>query len=189
MSLNKQAPKFFSRTNKRGVPYVAVLFTWAFALLAYLNVSNTGATVFNWFVNISTISGFIAWIVVMITYLRFRAAFIHHNLLHTLPYKTRFQPYATYITLFIISLLMITNGFQVFWPDKFNVSDFLAAYITLPIFLVLYLGHKVVTRTPWCIGLDEVDCLTGKREMDELAEMEVVRVPRNWVERVWFWVA
>lgn len=189
MSLSNQAPKFFSITNKRGVPYVAVLFTWAFGLLAFLNVSNTGATVFNWFVNISTISGFIAWIVVMITYLRFRAAFIYHHALDTLPYRTKFQPYATYVTLFIISLLTLTNGFQVFWPDKFNASNFLAAYITLPIFLALYLGHKVMKRTPWFIRVQDVDVVTGKKEMDELAEMEVLRVPRNWVERVWFWLA
>ncbi|KAF8861805.1 hypothetical protein BDZ45DRAFT_671624 [Acephala macrosclerotiorum] len=189
MSLSKQAPKFFSITNKRGVPYVAVLFTWAFSLLAYLNVSNTGATVFNWFVNISTISGFIARIVVMITYLRFRAAFKYNNLLDTLPYKTPFQPYATYFTLFIISLLTLTNGFQVFWPSKFNTSDFLAAYITLPIFLVLYFGHKAFCRTPWAIRLEDVDCLTGKKEMDELAEMEMERVPKNWLQKVWYWLA
>lgn len=189
MSLSHQAPKFFAITNKRGVPYVAVLFTWSFSLLAFLNVSNTGATVFNWFVNISTISGFIAWIVVMITYLRFRAAFQYHNLLHTLPYHTPLQPYATYFTLFVITLLTLTNGFQVFMHDDFDVKDFLAAYITLPIFFVLYFGHKVWKRTPFARSLSEIDCTTGKKEMDELAEMEVVREPKNWLQRAWFWLA
>ncbi len=189
MSLSGQAPKVFSHTNKRGVPYVAVLFTWIFALLAYLNVSNKGATVFNWFVNISTISGFIAWIVVMITYLRFRAAFEHHGLLHTLPYRTPLQPYATYAVLTFICLLTLTNGFQVFWPNKFSASNFLAAYITLPIFLVLYFGHKTWFRTPWAINLDDVDMVTGKKEMDELAEREMSRKPKNWLQRAWFWLA
>jgi amino acid transporter len=189
MALNKQAPKFFSITNKRGIPYVSVLFTWCIALLAYLNVSNTGATVFNWFVNISTISGFIAWIVVMITYLRFRKAFEYHNLLHTLPYRTPLQPYATYIVLFVICVLTLTNGFQVFWPGKFSASNFLAAYITLPIFLVLYIGHKIYFRTPFTIKLEDIDVITGKKEMDELAEMEVPREAKNWLQKVWFWLA
>ncbi|EKD14985.1 uncharacterized protein L3040_003818 [Drepanopeziza brunnea f. sp. 'multigermtubi'] len=189
MSLNKQAPRVFSITNKRGVPYVAVLFTWSFGLLAFLNVSNTGATVFNWFVNISTISGFIAWIIVMITYLRFRAAFVHNKLLHTLPYRTPFQPYFTHVVLIIIFLLTLTNGFQIFWPDKFSVADFLAAYITLPIFLVLYLGHKLWFRTPWARKIEDIDVLTGKKEMDQLAEMEVIREPKNWLQSVWFWIA
>ncbi|KAL5345462.1 hypothetical protein ACLOAV_009835 [Pseudogymnoascus australis] len=189
MSLTGQAPKFFDRTSKNGVPYLAVLFTWAFSLLAYLNVSNTGITVFNWFVNISTISGFIAWIVVMITYLRFRAAFEYHGLLHTLPYRTPLQPYVTYVVLVIVSLLTITNGFQIFFPGHFNVSDFLAAYITLPIFVVLYVGHKVWFRTPFAIPISEIDIITGKVEMDELAALEVERVPKNFLQRAWFWLA
>jgi len=189
MSLNGQAPKFFSIASKRGIPYVAVLFTWCISLLAYLNVSNTGATVFNWFVNISTISGFIAWIVVMVTYLRFRQAFEYHNLLHTLPYRTPLQPYATYIVLLVISVLTLTNGFQVFWPGKFSAANFLAAYITLPIFLALYIGHKIYFRTPFAIKLEHIDITTGKKEMDELAEMEVPREAKNWLQKIWFWLA
>ncbi|RDL30169.1 Uncharacterized protein BP5553_10447 [Venustampulla echinocandica] len=189
MSLNKQAPKIFARTNKHGVPYVAVAFTWMFSLLAYLNVSNNGATVFNWFVNISTISGFIAWIVVMVTYLRFRKAFVYHDLLHTLPYRTPLQPYLTYFVLFIITLLTLTNGFQIFWPNKFNATDFLAAYITLPIFLALYFGHKIYFRTRFAIPVAEIDIISGKKEMDELAEMEQPRVAKNLLQKIWFWLA
>ncbi|TVY52893.1 Proline-specific permease [Lachnellula cervina] len=189
MSLTGQAPKVFSITNRRGIPYLAVLATWSISLLSYLNVSNTGATVFNWFVNISTISGYIAWIVVMITYLRFRKAFEYNGLLHILPYRTPFQPYATYFVLFTVSILTLTNGFQVFFPGKFSVSNFLAAYITLPIFLVLYLGHKLYFRTSFVIKVEDIDIMTGKREMDELAEMEVPREAKNWLQKFWFWLA
>lgn len=69
LACTDQAPKIFRRCNKNGVPYAAVLFTFLIGCLAYLNVSNSGANVFNWFTNITTISGFIAWIVVLITYL------------------------------------------------------------------------------------------------------------------------
>lgn len=69
LACTKQAPAVFLRCNKKGVPYVAVLFTFAIGCLAYLNVSASGAAVFAWFTNITTISGFIAWIVVLITYL------------------------------------------------------------------------------------------------------------------------
>ncbi|GJJ74554.1 yeast amino acid transporter [Entomortierella parvispora] len=187
MSLNGQAPKFFGITNRRGVPYVAVLFTWCFSLLAYLNVSSSGATVFNWFVNISTISGFIAWIVVMITYLRFRRAMEFNDMLKVLPYKTPLQPYATYITLFIVSLLTITSGFQTFIP--FSAQNFVAGYITIPFFLILYIGHKIYYRTPLYIPVDQIDCLTGKKEMDELEAMTEDRVAKNWWMKVWYWLA
>ncbi|KAK7034615.1 hypothetical protein VNI00_012256 [Paramarasmius palmivorus] len=189
LALNGQAPSFFRKTNRRGVPYVAVLATWAVGLLAYLNVSNSGATVFGWFMNISTISGYIAWIVVLITYIRFRKAMIYNNLLDSLPYKTPLQPYAAWFILFLITLLTLTNGFQIFIPKNWNVSDFLAAYITIPIFLAFYLGHKLWFRTPFFIPISEIDVLTGKKEMDELEAMDVPPVAKNWLEKFWFWLA
>ncbi|KAG4220470.1 hypothetical protein PC116_g31051 [Phytophthora cactorum] len=189
MAINGQAPRWFGLTTRRGVPYVAVLFTMLIACLAFLNVSNSGAQVFQWFTNISTISGFIAWIVVMITYIRFRKAMEHHGMLNALPYRTPLQPYATYVVLFIIVLLTLTNGFQVFFPSQWSVSNFLAAYITIPIFLVLYLGHKIFYRTPFATKIEDVDVWTGKKEMDDLSAADDERVPRNTWEKIWFWLA
>ncbi|XXH01716.1 hypothetical protein Hte_008077 [Hypoxylon texense] len=189
MARNGQAPRWFGRTTKRGVPWVAVAFTLLVGCLAFLNVSNSGAQVFQWFTNISTISGFIAWIVIMITYLRFRKAMARAGMLETLPFRTPLQPYATYVVLFIISLLTLTNGFQVFFPSQWSASNFLAAYITIPIFLALYLVHKVVYRTPLAIRVEDVDVLSGKKEMDDMAAMDREPVPRNWVEKAWYWLA
>ncbi|KAF2260184.1 proline-specific permease-like protein [Lojkania enalia] len=189
MALSGDAPKIFGKTNKNGVPWIAVLATWVIGLLAYLNISNTGAQVFNWFANISTISGFIAWIVVMITYIRFRKALVYHNLLHTLPFRTPFQPYFVYFILFLVSLLTITNGFQVFFPENWSAANFLAAYITLPIFLALYFSHKIWFRTPFAIRMHNIDVISGKREMDELCAMDEEPVPKNWLQKAWFWIA
>lgn len=191
MALNGEAPKIFGRTSKKGVPYFAVLATWAVGLLAYLNVSSTGAQVFTWFSNISTISGFIAWIVVMITYIRFRKALVFNNMLHELPYRTRFQPYFNYVILGVVCLLTITNGFQVFVPKNWDVANFLAAYITLPIFLALYLGHKLWFRTAFAIKIQNIDVISNKREMDELCKDDIsgAPVPKNIFQRIWFWIA
>jgi amino acid transporter len=125
----------------------------------------------------------------MITYLRFRKAFEHAGMLDSLPYRTPFQPYATYFVLFVIVLLTLTNGFQIFFNGYWDVSDFLAAYITLPIFLALYFGHKIWFHTPWATPVEDIDITTGIREMDILAEMEEVRRPKNLAQRVWFWLA
>ena len=53
MAQDGYAPKVFGRTTKRGVPYVAVLFTWLIGCLGFLNVSNSGAKVFFWLANTS----------------------------------------------------------------------------------------------------------------------------------------
>ncbi|KAI6782592.1 Proline-specific permease-like protein [Emericellopsis cladophorae] len=189
LALKGQAPKFFKTTNRHGVPYLAVLATWCIGLLAYLNVSSSGATVFNWFMNISTISGYIAWIVVLITYLRFRKAMRLQGMWEQLPFKTPGQPYLACFVLFLICLLTLTNGFQILIPRNWDVQNFLAAYITIPIFLVLYFGHKAWTRTPFFIPASEIDCISGKREMDEMAATDIAPVAKNWLQRVWYWIA
>lgn len=189
LALNGQAPRCLRLTNRRGVPWVAVLVTWCPALLAFLNVSNSGATVFKWFTNISTISGFIAWIVVMVTYLRFRRAMQYNGMLEALPYRTALQPYATWFALLIISLLTITNGFYIFIHGNWDARDFVAAYITLPIFLVLYLGHKIWFRTSLYIKTSRIDVITGKKEMDELEALDSPPIPKNMLEKIWFWIA
>ena len=189
MSLNNQAPRFFSKTNRFGVPWVSVLFTWSIGLLAFLNVSNSGATVFGWFVNISTISGYIAWIVVLTTYLRFRKAMIYNNLFDSLPYKTPLQPYVSYFLIGLLSILTITNGFQIFIKGNWDPKAFVAAYITLPIVLVLYVGHKIWFRTPFYIPVHRIDAITGKKEMDELEAREEERVPANFLQKMWYWIA
>lgn len=189
MSLTGNAPRVFSKTTRLGVPWVAVLTTFAVGLLSYLNVSNSGEKVFNWFVNLSTTSGYIAWIIVMITYLRFRKALEFNNLMDIRPYKTPLQPYASYFMIGLVSLLTITNGFQTFMANPFVASDFIAAYITIPIVLILYLGHKLYFKTRWALAVHEIDVVSGVKEMDELEQSDEERVASNWFQRFWYWLA
>ncbi|KAJ5105700.1 hypothetical protein NUU61_003047 [Penicillium alfredii] len=184
-----QAPKLFTRCTKQGVPYPAVLVTWMIGLLAFLNLSNSGSAVFYWFTNITTVGGFISWVLVGVAYLRFRNALQFHGLLESLPFRTPFQPWGAYYAILVIGLLAITNGYAVFFPGAFTASDFLVSYILFPIFFALYLGHKLWFRTPWMIKASEIDIFTGKEEIDRMCENEVERLPRNWLERVWWWIA
>lgn len=189
-SLSKKglAPKIFSTVNSWGVPYYCVALSFAIACLSYLNVSESSLTVFTWLTNITTISGFIAWIVVGFTYLRWRKAIVFRGLEDRVPYKTRFQPYGTYFVIVFIFLLTLTNGYAVFFD--FKIADFLAAYITFPVVLALYAGHRIYSifwlgRTRWLTPYEEIDF--SKLEMIEYQETQYpVRVPKNWVEKIWF---
>jgi amino acid transporter len=64
-----QAPKIFTKCTKNGVPYFAVLVTWAVGLLSFLNLSSSGSQVFYWLTNITTVGGFISWVFVGVAYL------------------------------------------------------------------------------------------------------------------------
>lgn len=186
-----EAPKVFQYCTKGGIPIWAVLTTATPSLLAFLTVSSASATVFNWFVNLSTIAGFIGWIMVMIAYIRFRAKLIDLDILDTRPFKTPFQPYLTYVTLATVLLFTITNGFAVFITGNWSASDFVAAYITLPLFLILYVGHKlwVVRRWRFVKPLEELDVTTGLDKCERIENMWGERIPKNFVQRLWFWIA
>ena len=76
LAMSGQAPEIFARCSN-GVPYNAVLATAALGCLAYLSVSSGSATVFAWFLNLTTIGGYVAWVVMLMTYL---VSFLSSNL-------------------------------------------------------------------------------------------------------------
>jgi amino acid transporter len=163
----KCAPAFLKATTKRGVPYWATAVTAAMGLLAYMNLSSNGGEAFNWLLNIVSVAGFIAWTCVLICHISFMRALKAQNIdRDTLPFKSwGGRPLAIYGVTFC-AIITITQGFTAFVP--WSTEDFFIAYISLILFAVLYLGHKVVTRSKF-INPAEADLLTGKFE-DEVSE-------------------
>jgi yeast amino acid transporter len=53
LAVQGSAPRIFKTCNRWGVPYYAVACSSLFCGLAYLNTASSGATVFNWFVNLT----------------------------------------------------------------------------------------------------------------------------------------
>lgn len=166
MAVAGQAPQVFRKCNKEGVPYVAVMACSIFAALAYLNCGSSSSIVFRWFVNITNTSGFISWICCCITYLRFRKAC---NVQGTpqLPYRSWTQPYGAWIAMFFFAILALINGFNVFFPGQFSTSSFLTAYIGIPAFLVIYLGHKILKgrSDPWYLPAHAIDIQEGLEQL------------------------
>ncbi|KAI9372383.1 amino acid permease/ SLC12A domain-containing protein [Aspergillus egyptiacus] len=155
------APRWFKKTSKQGVPYFSVAFTSAFGLLGFLNVSNSGSTVFNWFLNISSVAGLISWASILGCHLAFMRALKARNISRDLlPYKAFWQPWYSWYGLFFNVLIIITQGFTA-WIPTFNVTDFFVAYISLILFVVLYLGHKIVFRPAFVRPID-ADIDTGR---------------------------
>lgn len=174
LAMSGNGPKIFTKCNRWGVPYPATIMSALIALLAYLNVSDNASTVFNWFINLTTIAGFISWTCCILIFLRFRAACRVQGI--TPPYQSKFQPYLGYASGAFFGLLIIFNGFNVFFPGNFTAADFLTHYIGLPIFLCIYAGHRIATykEEGWVIPSNEVDLQTG---LDIIEALEVVEAP------------
>lgn len=179
------APKPFAYVNRFGIPVYCVLVTFAVGCLSYLNVSSSSAQVFTWLSNITTISGFISWIFVAFAYTRWRKAIVVQGLEDRVPYKTPLQPFGAYYIMFFVGLITITNGYAVFFD--FNAADFVAAYITLPIVIALYIGHRIysyfwVGRKRWLNPLEEFD-FSKLEIVEEEQRLTPVVIPKNAWEK------
>lgn len=187
MALKGDAPKIFAKVNRFGVPYNSTGVACLFSLLAYLNCSKSSSTVFNWLSNIATISGFISWIFVSVTYTRFRTVIDKLDLNDRVPFRVRFQKGFAYVSMAFFSLLSLTNGYAVFIKGNWNTSDFFAAYVTLGFIAVLYIGSTIYYREMKFRDIDEIGReIVPKIDIaDEEERNEVVVLPKNMAEKIW----
>jgi yeast amino acid transporter len=156
------APRFMTWTNKHGIPYAAVAVTSAFGLLAFLNLSQSGSVVFDWFMDITATAGLITWTCINICHLAFMRALKAQGIARsTLPYVAPWQPWFAWFGTFFNFLILITNGFTVFMD--WDTSSFFAAYISLILFAVMFIGHKIICRTRF-LKPAEVDLVRGRVE-------------------------
>lgn len=154
------APKIFARTNRWNVPIWAVTSCAAITLLAYLNVNSSAGEVFNWLVNMINMAAFFSWILLSASYLRFRKALEAQGVDRSaLSYRSVCGKPGAYFCISFSVVFGLLNGFSVFFPGQWSVSDFLTAYIGTVLFLVLYVGHKftVGRKEPWVVPVDEID--------------------------------
>ncbi|KAH9969763.1 general amino acid permease 1 [Russula dissimulans] len=179
LGVQGQAPRFVTTVSRNGVPYVAITISCLFAFLAFLNANNNAGKVFNWFLNLSAVGGLLNWLMIGITYLRFyyglKAQGAEQGGLYS-GYRSVFQPYAGMYVVFWSIIFILVSGISVFW--HFNGSDFVAAYINLPIFALLYVGWKIFKRTK-IVPLSQLDFVTGIPSFEETEETGTVEVPQG----------
>ena len=179
----------FKTCLKNGVPIYCVLLVGVISCICFLSISNSTSTVFGWFVNLGTVSFLLTYAVIFITYLRFHAAMKLKRggpeLYHRTPLGM--QPYASWFGLSFVVLILVFNGFDVFFPGRFTASRFFTCYFGIFFLVVLFAGWKVVRAAKgdggagWGVRTRDVDLLSGKREIDdeEQAFLAVRRVRKE----------
>jgi yeast amino acid transporter len=184
---NKQAPRFLLKCSRTGVPYYCVAITASISLLTYMSVSTGANNVFLWFQNLVTIAQLFTWCSICVAYLRFRDALKSQGVdRNSLVFKSPFQPYTAWFALIFFLIIIIFNGFAVFTRGHWKVDDFITAYIGIPIYFVLYASWRLFKRTHF-VRSAEADIWSGKAALD--AEVWEDPLPRNFLEKVWFWIA
>lgn len=170
MSVQRKAPPVFEICSKRGVPYVSVIFSSLFSVIAYIAVDQTAIENFDVLANVSSASTSIIWMGLNLSFLRFyyalkqRKDIISRND-SSYPYKSPFQPYLAIYGLVGCSLFVIFMGYPNFIHHFWSTKAFFSAYGGLMFFFISYTAYKVL-GTSKIQRLDQLDMDSGRREMD-----------------------
>ncbi|KAJ5373477.1 hypothetical protein N7517_005483 [Penicillium concentricum] len=148
LAMNGQAPKFFTRLNRFSVPWIAISFYGLFMCLGYMSLSSTASTVFNWLQDLVSITTLTNWLTILVTYLRFYYGCKKQGIpRESLPWATPLQPYISWASLFMLTILLITGGYSTFIKGHWDNEGFVSSYINIPLFLIMYFGYKFVRKT------------------------------------------
>ncbi len=142
------APKFFARTSKHGIPLAALLCSALISTAVFFSSLFGEGQFFVWLLNISSLTGFIAWFGIALCHYRFRRAFLAQgNKLSDLPYVAKGFPFGPLFALVLSVFVVLGQQFDAWVTHKINIDNLIGAYIGLPVFLLLYLGYKFIRKT------------------------------------------
>ena len=163
-SLSKQgyAPKTFGRVNGRGIPVMALLGTTVIGLLTFLS-SMFGDRIYIFLVSASGLTGFIAWLGIAISHLRFRQAFVKQgHELSELRYHAKLFPFGPLFAFFLCMVVIIGQDLHSFATLDWQAIG--VTYMSIPLFIILFFYYKIRYHTK-LIPLDEVDL--SKHHLDD----------------------
>lgn len=169
MSIQDKAPKFFSKCNKHGVPYVAVLTCGAFSYLSLLGLHNKSVISLNRLVQMGTQGAVIMWFFINVAFLRFYYAVKSRpDLLDRdskeYPYKSPLQPYLAYYGAGATLFLFLVSGFANF--IEWQTIDFIVDYLSLAILIVLYISYQLIKRPKVFWDIEDINLDIGRKELD-----------------------
>ncbi|PWW35161.1 MULTISPECIES: amino acid permease [Paenibacillus] len=156
-----KAPRFLGRLNKKGIPMNALLLTTAVGMLAFLASLFGDGIVYTWLLNASGMCGFITWLGIAISHYRFRRAYVAQGRdLNDLPYRARWFPFGPIFAFVLCIIVIIGQNYQAFTGDQIDWSGALVAYLSVPLFLILWLGYKFIKKTK-VVPLQDCDFTTS----------------------------
>ncbi|KFY40359.1 hypothetical protein V494_03527 [Pseudogymnoascus sp. VKM F-4513 (FW-928)] len=175
LAVEGNAPKIFSRTDRRGVPIYALGLSSLFCLLAFLSVDTSSMTVFKYFVNLVTIFGLLTWISILVSHIYFVRARRAQNIPDSaMAFVSPGGIWGSYISLGFCILIAIFKGFNVFLPKytgkapygKWDYKNFITSYLGIPLYLLMILGYKLLMKSEG-VRPETADMYSGKARIDE----------------------
>jgi amino acid transporter len=182
-----QAPRIFAYIDRKGRPLVSILFASVLGLLCYVvgGGQQTASTALNWLYSLSGLSSIFTWGSVCLCHIRFRKAWKKQgNALSDLAFRSQAGLIGSWLGFILNVLVLMAQFWTAGWPIGYGemtadlrAQNFFLNFLAAPVVIVWYIGYKIYFRTPF-MRSDNMDLVTGRRELDTHAMIEEERAER-----------
>ncbi|CAH7689730.1 amino acid permease/ SLC12A domain-containing protein [Phakopsora pachyrhizi] len=176
LALAGNAPAIFKKTTSWGLPWLSLVVSFIIGFLAYMSVGvGSAGEVFGWLSTMTSVTGLLTWVGILITYLRFDAGVKAQSFDRSqFPYKSQLRTVGATYALVMCCLILFFNSYTVFINDHWNTADFITGYFPIALAFILYFSSQLYyrkTRQPYqIIGLHQMDFYTDSRDESRDAE-------------------
>jgi len=172
-----QAPKIFGYVDREGRPLMSIALVLLFGLIAYVGLSSSSTTVFNWLLALGGLSAVFTWASVCLAHIRFRQVWAYHGrTVEELPFRAAFGVAGSWFGFLFCILVLMATFYVALFPIgiKPNAYDFFLTYLAAPIILVFFLFWWAVKRDSFH-RLEDIDIDTGRRDFPPLEQLRQER--------------
>ncbi|MGN0711152.1 MAG: amino acid permease [Anaerovoracaceae bacterium] len=164
MAASGDAPKFFAKTSKNGVPVRAIMLTVVIAASAFVASLIGDGRAYTAAYYLCGIAGVYNWLTISVAHYRFRKGWVAQgHTLDELDYKSPFYPFGSWFCIVVCIAVCFGANWWVF--QNFNWFDFLTCYAIIPLSIVMFFVYKKKKQTVW-IKYEDMD-LTPPADMIE----------------------
>ena len=144
MAKEGETPKIFAKVTRKGVPMRALLVTALIGSLIFISSFVGNGVFFNYILQISSLSGFIAWFGIALSHYRFRKIYLQQGgKLEALKFRAKFYPWGPVISMIVLLLVIFGQIQSLVLSHSVTLNSFLITYSSVILFLLFWLGHSL----------------------------------------------
>ena len=148
MAEKGDAPKFFAKISKNGVPVRSVLLTAFIAAFAFFASLLGDGVAYTVAYSLCGIAGVYNWLTISVAHYRFRKGWIKQgHTLDELDYKSPFFPYGSWFCIIVCIIVCFGSNYTVF--TDFTWFNFITCYAIIPLSIIMFFVYKKKRGSVW----------------------------------------
>ena len=132
------APRFLMYVDREGRPLISLFIVLVFGCLAYIDLSSSSTTIFNWLLSLGGLSVLFTWASICFAHVRFRHAWkAQGHTVEELPFRAAFGEWGSWFGGLFNVLVFIARFDVAVWPigEEPNANKLFLTYLAAPIVL------------------------------------------------------